>query len=145
MRYIVAEQDSDFDRIFKETVLIAEFATDSDEKLYEQRDSSLIELIWEVCNRVIDPNERGGIHIIEDWWPDHTRHLDCNLSALSERLENKLQSLLRGTYQSWRIQIVVYRDMMVGATQVGSLVLYSDRALIDRGLYDKLNFVGRSI
>ncbi len=41
-----------------------------------------------------------------------------------------------GEYSEWRIQAVVYQDIMNGHTMIGSIAIWSDKLLIDRKLYE---------
>jgi hypothetical protein len=138
MRYVVAESDAEFNRVFEDTGRYVTFADSAEEESYVSHDRSFIELIKDVFARLLGPLNDDQVHQNEDWWPNHTRYVDCNLTVFNEHLQRALHSLLCGEYEGWRIQIVVYRDMLDGATQVGSMVLYSDWALVDRQLYDEL-------
>jgi hypothetical protein len=138
---VVVDTDAQFNRVFKETANIATFESERDEQEYERRDAVLIEAIKAACADVLGPKLSDSVHHLEDWWPNHTRYIDCNQSVFSAPLVQSLRSLLNGDYRSYRIQIVVYRDMMEGETMLGSLVLYREWALADRALYDEFAFL----
>jgi hypothetical protein len=143
MRYVFAATDAEFNRIFNDTAEIVEFANDAEEQAYVASDEQLIQLIKDAVDRELGLVNCAHVHHIEDWWPNHTRYVECNLAVFDETLRSALQSLLHGEYEPWRIQIVVYRDMMLGATQVGSMVLNAGWTLVDRRLYDELRTSGK--
>ncbi|HUE74751.1 MAG TPA: hypothetical protein VMP01_28035 [Pirellulaceae bacterium] len=132
MRYVIAETDDQFDRIFHDTGVIAEFANEEQEKKYMDVDSALIEAIKNTCQELVTDNEEV-VHHIEDWWPNHTRYVECSVSAFDVRLIRSLHALLIGKYDCWRIQIVVYE----GGTQIGSIVIGSQWSLVDRALFER--------
>lgn len=136
MRYVIAETNEEFDRIFRDTAVIAEFADEPDEEEYVSADSALIEEIKRTSFRLL-PKHEELVHHIEDWWPNHTRYVECSWSAFDLRMIRGLQALLSGRFEGWRIQIVVYENMYEGSSQIGSIVIASDWSLIDRALFDR--------
>jgi hypothetical protein len=53
-----------------------------------------------------------------------------------------LRGLLVGEFDEWRIQVVVYRDMMKGETMIGSLLIWRDKLIIDKALYKWMRHEG---
>jgi hypothetical protein len=127
-----------FDLLFKEQALIAEFATKDNETDYERRDSFLTHLIRREVGRCFGPESNDSPFVGDDWWPDHTRHLDLTPNHCTSDFLNGLRALLSDDYQNWRIQLCVYNDPLDGKTYIGSMALYSDRVLIEEKLNDLL-------
>ena len=124
-----------FDKFFHEEVLIAEFASPDEEEEYERRDSSLIRLIRKAVREHFGRNVKKQPHIIEDWWPDHTRYIEAEPEHCTPAFLNALRRLLIDDYKDYRIQICVYKDPMDGTSYIGSMALYKDRVLIEKKLH----------
>jgi hypothetical protein len=133
-RMVVAESDKEFDRRFRETSCVVSFEGEADEAAYVLKDSRLIELIGKECSSFLSRDELKQVHQVEDWWPSQTRYVDCNAEVFSAEFVDRLRGLLQGPYDGWRIQVVVYEDMMKGATMIGSVVIHAEWLLIDREL-----------
>jgi len=128
-----------FDQLFSDEALIAEFATAAEEEEYEKLDSFLIHLIQTVVTRHFGSGESNQPHVGEDWWPNHTRYIDTNTAQFKVGFLSDLHQLLTDDYENYRFQICVYEDMMEGASYVGSMALYSDRFVIEENLNKALN------
>ena len=130
-----------FDEVFREEASIAKFNTPADEAAYEKRDSFLIHLIRREVGRHFGAEEAQRPFVGDDWWPDHTRHMELTPAHCTAGFLTALRDLLTDEFGGYRIQLCVYRDAMDGKTYIGSLVLYADRVLIEEGLYDLLQSI----
>jgi len=65
-----------FDEVFREEASIAEFNSPADEAAYEKRDSFLIHLIRREVRRHFGAEVAQRPFVGDDWWPDHTRHME---------------------------------------------------------------------
>ena len=65
-----------FDGHFREQALIAEFPNEDAEAEYERRDSFLIHLIRREVTEHFGPESGDSPFVGDDWWPDHTRHME---------------------------------------------------------------------
>lgn len=125
----------EFDKFFHEEVLIAEFASPEEEEEYEKRDSSLIRLIRKEIRQHFGRDVEKQPHVIDDWWPNHTRYIDAVPAHCTAPFLIALRRLLKDDYKDYRIQICVYDDPMTGTSYIGSMALYRDRVLIEKKLY----------
>ena len=75
-------------------------------------------------------------HLNHDWWPDHTRPVEISERAFTFATFEILRSLLTGEFDEWRIQAVVYTDIQQGTTFVGSALIWSDKIIVGRQLFD---------
>ncbi len=128
----------EFDDIFSKEVKIADLRNQQDEDDYAQRDNRLIQLLKSIVLSHTKNENTEEVWIGQDWWPDHTRHIEINYCLCSSHLISDLQSVLTGEFSNYRIQMCVYRDISEGESYVGSLVLYTDKRLIEKPLYDLL-------
>jgi len=133
---IVAKTDKDFDLLFIGSARIAKFITAADSERFSEKNLTLTEQMEAATSRIYGEkaaNENTCVGY--DWWPDHTRHIECDTQSFSQELFNSLHNLLAGEYCEWRIQVVVYQDLMNGHTMIGSVAIWSDKLLIDHKLY----------
>jgi len=129
----------EFDECFREEALIAEFSSPREEAAYEKKDSLLIRLIREEVRQHFGRNQEQQPFVGDDWWPDHTRHIEATPAHCTAAFITALRRLLRGDYKDYRIQICVYEDPPTeGTTYIGSMALYSDRVLIEQRLHKLL-------
>lgn len=134
-KVVIPEQ---FDQCFHEEALIAEFDSPEAEAEYERRDSFLIHLIRNEVRRHFGDEEKNQPFIGDDWWPDHTRHIEMEPVHCTAGFFSALRSLLTDDYQDYRIQICVYADNMDGGSFMGSMVLYADRDVVETRLNELL-------
>jgi hypothetical protein len=124
----------EFDRIFKEETLVAEFSSTKEEDEYERKDSALIRLIRKEI-RIHFGRKKDSPYVLDDWWPNHTRYIEVTPAHCTAAFLTALGRLLNNDYKDYRIQICVYEDAMDGSTYIGSMALYKDRVLIEKKLY----------
>jgi len=124
----------EFDKIFKEEALIAEFSSTEEEEEYERKDSALIRLIRKEI-RLHFGRKADSPYVIDDWWPNHTRYIEVTPAHCTAAFLIALGRLLNNQYKDYRIQVCVYEDAMDGATYIGSMALYKDRVLIEKKLH----------
>ena len=127
-----------FDECFREEALIAKLSSPGEEAAYERRDSSLIRLIRKEVREHFGRRQKQQPFVGDDWWPDHTRHMDATPAHCTAAFLTSLRRLLKGEYKDYRIQICVYEDPMEGTTYIGSMALYADRVLIEKRLHKLL-------
>jgi hypothetical protein len=125
-----------FDKLFREEAHIAKFASPEEKTAYERRDSFLIHLIRREVQQHFGPDKVHQPFVGDDWWPDHTRHMEATPAHCTPAFLTALRGLLTDDFQDYRVQICVYRHAMDGKTYIGSLALYADRVLIETKLYD---------
>ncbi len=130
-----------FDGVFREEATIAEFKSPADEAAYEKRDSFLIQLIRREVETHFGTEEAHQPFVGDDWWPDHTRHMELTPVHCTEAFLTALRDLLTDEFVDYRIQLCVYRDATDGKSYIGSMVLYADRVLIEKGLHDLLQSI----
>jgi len=133
IRRVVSPKE--FDKLFHEEALIAEFSSDREEEEYERRDASLIRLIRKEIRLYFGRNARQQPYVLDDWWPNHTRYVDVTPAHCTAPFLIALGQLLNNDYTDYRIQICVYEDTMDGTTYIGSMALYKDRVLIEKKLH----------
>ena len=126
----------EFDKVFREEAVIAEFSSSEEEEEYERRDSSLIRLIRKEIRRHFRRNADQQPFVSDDWWPNHTRYIEVTPEHCTAAFLNALARLLDNDFKDYRIQICVYEDVTNGATYIGSMALYKDRVLIEKKLED---------
>jgi hypothetical protein len=126
----------DFDKLFREEARIATFASPDDEAAYYKRDAFLIHLIRREVQRHFGTDEDQQLFVGDDWWPDHTRHLEATPTYCTVAFFTALRSLLTDDYKDYRIQICVYGDLLDGESYIGSMALYVDRLLIENKLHE---------
>lgn len=132
--HYVVVMPEDFDDIFRGDALIANLKTPKAEKAYEEKDQKLINLIKDVVPEKL----RDDIYIGQDWWPDHTRHLEICATHCTFDFLSSLQRLLKSDFSSYRIQLCVYKNLSDGNSYIGSIVLYVNRRLVEKPLYNYL-------
>src|SRR6185369_10848465 len=125
----------EFDKIFREEAVIAEFSSSEEEEEYEKRDSSLIRLMRKEIRLHVRPNAEQQPFVSDDWWPNHTRYIEVTPEHCTAAFLNALSRLLNNDFKDYRIQICVYEDVTNGATYIGSMALYHDRVLIEKKLH----------
>jgi hypothetical protein len=135
-RNVVSPEE--FNELFREEALIAEFASPEEEVAYEKRDSFLIHLIRREVEQCFGTDKEQQPFVGDDWWPDHTRHIEATPLHCTAAFLTALRGLLTDDYKDYRIQICVYGDAMDGKTYIGSMNLHADRVLIERRLYELL-------
>jgi hypothetical protein len=128
-----------FDELFREQALIAEFPTEDSKAEYERRDTSLIDLIRREVAKHFGPESDHSPFVGDDWWRDHTRHMEVTPEHCTSTFLGALRSLLAGDYRDYRIQLCVYAEPMDGKTYIGSMALTTDRVLIEQKLHDLLH------
>ncbi len=127
-----------FDELFREQANIAEFPKENDELEYERRDSFLIHLIRREVTAHFGPDSGNSPFVGEDWWPDHTRHMEISSQHCTPSFLTALHALLTDDYRDYRIQLCVYVDPMEGNSYIGSMALSADHVLIEQKLHDLL-------
>lgn len=126
-----------FDECLREEAVIAKFSSPREEAAYEKKDSMLIRLIRKEVRQHFHRNVDRPF-VGDDWWPDHTRHIEATPTHCTAAFLTALRRLLRNDYKDYRIQICVYKDPRDGTTYIGSMALYCDRVLIEKKLHNLL-------
>lgn len=140
---IVAEESEDFDRLLRKSALIAEFLTATDGERFSQKNDRFRERIEDACRQILGAEGmEEHAYVGDDWWPDHTQHVDLDTQSFQQPLFEALRALLVDEFDEWRIQAVVYRDHMDGTTTIGSILIWSDKLIVDRALYDWMRQTG---
>ena len=125
-----------FNDLFREQALIAEFSTKDAEAEYQRRDSVLIHLIRRAVEHHFGPATDQTPFVGDDWWPDHTRHMEVTPAHCTAGFLGALRALLSDDYRDYRIQLCVYADHFDGKTYIGSMALSADSVLIEQKLHD---------
>jgi hypothetical protein len=125
-----------FDELFREQALIAEFSTEEAEAEYALRDSFLVHLIRREVIQHFGEESDDTPFVGDDWWPDHTRHLEVTPEHCTPAFLDALRALLADDYRDYRIQFCVYADHHDGKSYIGSMALSADSVLIEQKLYD---------
>jgi hypothetical protein len=132
-----------FDELFREQALIAHFPTEDAETEYERHDSLLIDLIRREVTTHFGIDSDETLSVGDDWWPDHTRHMEVTPEHCTPAFLTALRALLTDDYRDYRIQLCVYADLMDGKSYIGSMALSADRVLIEQKLHDLLYSKGK--
>jgi hypothetical protein len=127
-----------FDELYKKDTLVATFASHAEEEAYERRDEFLVHLIKKVVHESFGAQFDGTPHVIEDWWPNHTRYLELKAAQCTRPFLESLQRLLADEFRDYRIQFCVYDDPAQGASYIGSMLLYADHIVIESELHRRL-------
>jgi hypothetical protein len=132
------ESPERYDAQLNDDVKIAVFTSPADESAYEARDSFLIHLIARLVAEHFGPDAQSLPHQNEDWWPNHTHYLEMTPGQCTLPFLEGLQRLLADEFADYRILIRVYDDFFDGTSEVGSMVLYADRVVIETRLNARL-------
>jgi hypothetical protein len=127
-----------FNDLFQEQAIIAEFQNEEAEAEYERRDSFLIHLIRREVATHFDGDSDPPPFVGDDWWPDHTRHLEVTPKHCTPKFLNALCALLTEEYRDYRFQLCVYADHDDGNSYIGSMALSNNRILIEEKLNELL-------
>ena len=131
---------SDCDKAFDQGAIIADFNHELEEEAYEKRDSRLIELLKHKCQELLGASADSHTYHLEDWWPNHTRYISLSAQVCTPAMILGLQSLLTGEFANYRIQLVVEQDLTNSdSSQLGALVVYPDRILVEHQLVAQCN------
>jgi hypothetical protein len=134
---VVAESDADFDALLRLSAMEAEFLTGTDSDRFSEKNGRLRDAMERaVIAHLGDDLAESDTHIGYDWWPDHTRHIDVSERAFRFEMFELLRSLLTGEFDEWRIQAVVYAEIMKGTTMIGSVLIWWDKLIVDQRLFD---------
>jgi hypothetical protein len=134
---IVAEKDEDFSKLLQKSALIAKFLTGADSERFSQKNDRLRQHIENACHKILGTEGmEAHAYIGYDWWPDHTRHVELDAHSFQQPLFQAIHALLVDEFDEWRIQVVVYREIIDGTTMIGSVLIWSDKLIVDRALYD---------
>lgn len=134
---VVANTDGDFDTLLRGSALLANFVTGADRDRFSAKSRRLRQNIEGVCQSILKPTGMiHHFHINYDWWPDHTRYVDLEAVAFDENLYDALHALLMDEFDEWRIQVVVYREFAQGESMIGSVLIWSDKLILDKRLYE---------
>jgi hypothetical protein len=140
---IVANTDADFDVLFRESALVAVFMTAADYEQFSDKNMHLTDEMEAVVGRLfVKAFADEHIGVGYDWWPDHTRSIECDIQCFNQELFDAVCALLVNEYDEWRIQVVVYDDVMKGTTMIGSVTIWSNKFLLDRQLYEWMSGKG---
>lgn len=127
---IVAETSADFDALLMRSAMIAEFLTGADSERFSDKNDRLREAMERAAaSHLGEALAESDTHFNWDWWPDHTRPIEISERAFTFEMFESLRSLLEGEFDEWRIQAVVYGDIMNGHTFVGSVLLWRENQL----------------
>jgi len=134
---VVADADADFNALLRRSAMIAEFLTGSDSERFSSKNDLLRDAMKQaVVGRLGEEMAESDTNIGYDWWPDHTRHIDISERAFSYDVFELLRSLLTAAFDEWRIQAVIYSDIMEGTTMIGSVLIWCDKLIVDRKLFE---------
>jgi hypothetical protein len=101
------------------------FGSEQEEQEYQKRDWLLHE---QVCSVLSGAN--APFYVNEDWWPNQTKAVEADETALKPAVVSALQSLLIGPYAQWSIAIAVYRRLGQGrAEDLGPIRIYANEVL----------------
>ncbi len=139
---IVAQNDAVFDALFYESALVAAFLSASDYGRFSDKNRRLTHALEAIVSRLY-PSDLAEDHIGVgyDWWPDHTRFVECDVHCFNQQFF-EARALLAGEYDEWRVQIMVYDDVMDGTTPIGAVVVWARQLLVDRKLWDWMSGQG---
>jgi hypothetical protein len=95
----------------------------------EQECQKLDWLLYEqVCN--VLSGASASFYVIEDWWPNRTKAVEADETALKPAVVSALQSLLVGPYAQRSIAIEVYRGLgQDRAEGLGPIRIYGNEVL----------------
>lgn len=142
---IVAETGADFNALLERSAMIAEFLTGTDSQRFADKNDRLREAMEKaVVSHLGETLAGSDTHFNWDWWPDHTRPIEITEKAFTFATFELLRSLLAGEFDEWRIQAVVYTDIMDGHTFLGSVLFWRDKLVVNRELFQRMEANGFS-
>ena len=136
--YLVFETDEKWERYILEHAIDLEFASEEEERAYGDRDDALCKAVAATCESYWGALSEDNIHQNWDWYPNQLRFLEMNVFCLTAEFLEQLRRLLVDDYAGWRITISVYEDedMDDSTTELGAIMVYTDRIAITQSLVD---------
>lgn len=120
-----------------------------EEDLYEKKNDELNDRIKKVCHERLqrlglENLDFNDLYVSDNWWPSQCRYMDVSTRVLSHEFLEQLRALLTGEYKNWRIQVRVYQNMMNGGSDLGGLIVCSDRILVPRAVLREVNLIAQA-
>lgn len=139
-KHVVVETEDDFDRTLHEHAVEVPLADEDEEAAYERLDDGLAQQLQSLLIDLLGKSNDGILyHQILDWWPTRTRFLEIDSVCVTWGFIDRLQSLLVGHVEDWRINIRVYTPLHSDSSQpVGGLNVYREWILAQRAVYELL-------
>jgi hypothetical protein len=153
---VVAESLEELECLTDEAAVTVEFDSKAAEQAYQKRDWRLHLQICDVMGMTAGADRSDGlVHMIEDWWPNKSRHMEIDTAALGPDQVESLRLLLKGEFEDWVIHVGVYRGFTSEASRdkpefIGGLSIYATRIHLQRtvlhacGLEPLLRISGRA-
>ena len=139
-RLVVAQSLEELERLADQAAVTVEFDSKAAEQGYQKRDWRLHLQICEVMGMTAGADRSDGlVHMIEDWWPNKSRHMEIDAAALGPYQVESLRVLLKGEFEDWVIHVGVYRGFTSEVSRdkpefIGGLSIYATRILVQRSV-----------
>ena len=137
--YQAVQTAEEFDRRFQEDSVIAESATTNEQATYERLDAKLAALIKKACDKRLHEDSQKYVRQVDGQAGAHTRRIQVAVAGLSRYFTHDLHRLLTDDLESWRIRVDVHRNLDEDAEEIGSLVIYSDRIIVEQAVLDEVD------
>ena len=135
---VVAESKEELERLVEQAAAVVEFESKAAEQAYQKADWRLHLQICDVMG-MTDSSDRsdGLVHMIEDWWPNQSRYMEVDATALGPDQVKSLRALLHGEFKDWAIHVSVYRGFTSVIANdrpefIGGISIYATRTVVQR-------------
>ncbi len=139
--YVPIKGDKQWKQAVDDDAYVVSFTSTADEELYIGKDERLNRGIINVVERLFGIGKRDKVFIDDAWWPNQSRYLYVATPVLSHELVELLRRLLRGEHERWRIQLLVYGDILDGKTEVGGIMIHADKVLVERAILKVVDLI----
>ena len=107
---VIAETREELERLVDQAAAVIEFDSKAAEQAYQEVDWRLHLQMCEVMGVMAGADRSDGlVHMIEDWWPNQSRYMEVDATALGPDQVKSLRALLHGEFMDWAIHVRVYR------------------------------------
>ena len=139
-KHVIVDTDEEFDRTLNEHAVEVDLASKDEETAYEQLDSRIAnELQSLMADSFGESNDGVLYHQNFDWWPTKTRFLYLDSLCITWDLIHRIQSLLTGAAEDWRINVHISTPLDGDdAQEIGAINIYRDWLLIQKTIRDLL-------
>ena len=135
---VIAETIEELERLAHQAAVVVEFDSRAAEQASEKVDWRLHLQICDVMG-MTDSSDRSDllVHLIEDWWPDQSRYMEVDATALGPDQVKSRRALLHGEFRDWAIHMSVYRGFTNDIANdrpefIVGVAIYATRVVVQR-------------
>jgi hypothetical protein len=139
-KHVIVETEDDFDRVIHEHAVEVPLPNEDAQDAYERTDDGIARQLQALLAEMFGEQNDGILyHQNWDWWPTRTRFIWFDAVCVSWQLLDRMQSLLVGDVEDWRINIHVHSPLDSDKSpEVGGMNVYRDWILVQKAVYDLL-------